>query len=59
VGVKRQEREADHSLLSSVEVKNSGALTQLPHMSSRHDVQLLKHRNNSTFYLNIIKYGHV
>jgi hypothetical protein len=33
-GVKRPGREADHSPLSSAEVKNGGAIPPLPHMSS-------------------------
>jgi hypothetical protein len=33
-GVKRQGREADHSLPSSAEIKNGGAMPPLPHMSS-------------------------
>jgi hypothetical protein len=33
-GLKRPEREADHSPLSSAEVKNGGAMPALPHMSS-------------------------
>jgi hypothetical protein len=31
-GVKQQGREADHSLPSSAEVKNGGAMPGLPHM---------------------------
>jgi hypothetical protein len=33
-GVKRQEREADHSYLSSAEVKKGGAIAPLPRKSS-------------------------
>jgi hypothetical protein len=32
LGVKQQGREADHSLPSSTEVKNDGAMPPLPHM---------------------------
>jgi hypothetical protein len=35
--VKRQVRESDHSPPSSVEVKNDGAITPLPHTSSCSD----------------------
>jgi hypothetical protein len=35
-GVKRQGRKADHSLLSSAEVKNCGFISPLPHSSSWH-----------------------
>jgi hypothetical protein len=34
-GVKRQRREADHSPLSSAEVKNGGAIPPPPHTSSK------------------------
>jgi hypothetical protein len=34
--VKRPGREADHSLPSSGEIKNSGAIPPLPHVSSWH-----------------------
>jgi hypothetical protein len=33
-GVKRPEREADHSALFGAEVKNGGAIPPLPHMSA-------------------------
>jgi hypothetical protein len=36
VGVKLQEREADHSPPCSAEVKNGGVIFPLPHMSSWH-----------------------
>jgi hypothetical protein len=48
-GIKRPERETDHSSLSSVEVKSDGALHPLPHAS-------LWHSDNFTFtfiYVNI------
>jgi hypothetical protein len=35
-GVKRQEREADHSHRCSIEIKKEGAVTTLPDTSSRH-----------------------
>jgi hypothetical protein len=34
LGVKRSEREARHSPPSSAEIKNSGAIPPLPHMSA-------------------------
>jgi hypothetical protein len=36
VGVKRSRREAEHSLSSSAEVKNSGAISPFPHTYSWH-----------------------
>jgi hypothetical protein len=39
-GVKRQERETDHSLPSCAEVKNGGAVSPLPHMSSLYSAWL-------------------
>jgi hypothetical protein len=54
-GVKRQWREADHSLSSSAEVRNGGAKPPLPHMSSWHGAYLIKHRDNFTIYTTIIK----
>jgi hypothetical protein len=35
-GIKQPEREADHSPVSSAEVKNGGAKLPLPYMSSWH-----------------------
>jgi hypothetical protein len=35
-GLKRQEREAEHSLPSSAEVKNVGAIPPLPYVPSWH-----------------------
>jgi hypothetical protein len=34
-GLKRPRRESDHSLSSSAEAKNGGAISPLPHTSSR------------------------
>jgi hypothetical protein len=45
-GVKRPECEADYSSPSSAEVKNSGAVPPLLHMSSWHSALLIKYRNN-------------
>jgi hypothetical protein len=42
----RQEREADHSPPCSAKVKKVGAIPPLPHMSSWHRAQLIKHRDN-------------
>jgi hypothetical protein len=50
-GVKRQGREAEHSPPSDAEVKNSEATPPLPHASSWHLAQFLKHRDNFTFTL--------
>jgi hypothetical protein len=36
LGLKRQGREADHTRVSSAEVKNGGAIHPLPHLSSWH-----------------------
>jgi hypothetical protein len=38
-GLKRPEREADHSPPSNAEVWKGGAISPLPHTSSRHDGQ--------------------
>jgi hypothetical protein len=45
-GVKRKGREADPSPPSSAELKKSGAIPQLSHMSSWHNAELIKHRDN-------------
>jgi hypothetical protein len=45
LGVKRSGREADHSPLSSLEVKNAWAISSLPLMSSCHSAQLINHRD--------------
>jgi hypothetical protein len=50
-GVKRQGAEADHSPPSSVEVKNDGSTTSLPHTSLRHVALLIKSRDNFTLPL--------
>jgi hypothetical protein len=44
--IERSERDTDRSAQATAEVKNSGAITLLPHTSSR-----CKHRENFTFYL--------
>jgi hypothetical protein len=48
-GVKRTGREADNSLLSSPEVKNSGAILPLPHTSSWSSAYLIKYRDKFVF----------
>jgi hypothetical protein len=49
-GVKRQDREVDHSPLSNTEVKNGGAIPPLSHMSSwDSDSQVIKHKGKFTF----------
>jgi hypothetical protein len=48
--VKRLVREADHAPPSSAEVKNGGAIPPLPHTSSWHSAQLIKHRDNVTSF---------
>jgi hypothetical protein len=52
-GVKRQEREAEHSPPSNAEIKNGGAIPPLPRMSSRHSAWLIKHKERFTLYLYI------
>jgi hypothetical protein len=47
--VKQLGSEADHSPLSSAEVKNAGAASQLPHTSSCRGSYLIMHRDNLTF----------
>jgi hypothetical protein len=49
-GVKRPEREADHSPPNSAEVRNTWIYTSLPHTSSWRGASLVKHRDNFTFY---------
>jgi hypothetical protein len=48
-GVKQPGPEADHSPPSSTEVKNCGAVSPLPHMSSWYGAKLIKRRDNFTF----------
>jgi hypothetical protein len=48
-GVRRSGHIADPSPPSSAEVKESGAIPPLPHMSSWHSAYLIKHRDNFTF----------
>jgi hypothetical protein len=58
LGVKRPEREADHSHPSSaeVEVKKWVELyLHSPNTPSRRDAELKKHRDNFTFYLHWLK----
>jgi hypothetical protein len=45
--VKREGREADQSRPSSAEVRHGAAIPSLPHMSSFHSDQSIKHRGNS------------
>jgi hypothetical protein len=47
--VKQQGHEADHSPLSSAEVRNGGAIPPLTCMSSWRSAYLLRHRDNFTF----------
>jgi hypothetical protein len=49
--IKRSESEADYSPPSSAEVENGWSIQPLPHMPSWHSAQLIKHRNNFTFFL--------
>jgi hypothetical protein len=49
-GVKQPGHEADHSCSSSAKVDNGGAIPPL-HTSSWHGAQLIKPRENFTFYL--------
>jgi hypothetical protein len=61
LGVKRPGREADHSLPSSAEVKNGGAIPLLPRMSLWHSSELIKHSDNfivaASFLRQIIQCG--
>jgi hypothetical protein len=53
-------REAGKSPPFSAEVKNGGAISPLPHLSSWHSACLIKHRNNFAFtltYLNMSLFG--
>jgi hypothetical protein len=45
----RQEHEADHSPPSNSTVKKTWIDITTPHMSSRHNAQLVKHMDNFTF----------
>jgi hypothetical protein len=53
-GVKRPGREANHTSPFSSELKNIGGIHPLPHTSSWHSAQLIKHRDNFTFCLHTI-----
>jgi hypothetical protein len=44
-GIKQPRLEADHAPPSSAGVKNGGAVPPLPHISSCHSAQLIKHRD--------------
>jgi hypothetical protein len=48
-GIRRQQREADHSPSSSAEVKSVGATPPLSHTSSWHGAYLVEHGNKFTF----------
>jgi hypothetical protein len=50
LGAKQLRHEDDLSSLSSAEIKNDGAKPPLCHSTSWHGAQLIKHRNNFTFY---------
>jgi hypothetical protein len=50
-GVKRADREANHTPPSSAEVKNNGAIPPLHNTSSWRDAYLIKHRDNFTLPL--------
>jgi hypothetical protein len=52
LGIKLSDREADHSPLSSAEVKNSGATIPPSNMSSWNSAQLIKH--SDTFKISCI-----
>jgi hypothetical protein len=47
-GVKRQQREADHSSPPGTEVKNNGAIPSLSHTSSWYGASLIKHKEKFT-----------
>jgi hypothetical protein len=46
-GAKRPVRETNHSPPTSAEVKNDGVIPPLPLMSSWHNAELSKHRENN------------
>jgi hypothetical protein len=46
LGIKRPGREAQHSPKSTAEFKTGGALLPLPHTSSWHGDQIIKHGAN-------------
>jgi hypothetical protein len=54
--LKQQGNEADHALPFSAEVKNDAAIPPLPHMSSWHNAELIKYRDNFTFFTFITYY---
>jgi hypothetical protein len=56
-GIKRSERDADHSPPSSAEVEKVGAIPPLPHMSSWHCASVIKHRDNFTIPLPVVRAG--
>jgi hypothetical protein len=55
-GVKRPEREADHSTPSSAEVKKSGAILLFLRTSSWRGAELIKHGDNITFIIVSVEY---
>jgi hypothetical protein len=55
--VKRPEREADHLLLSSAEVKNGRVIPPFPRTSSWRGAQLIKHRKSFTSCTLIFKWS--
>jgi hypothetical protein len=54
-GRKRAGRVADHSPPFIAEVKNSGTIPPLHHTFSWHSTKLIKHRDNFTFYIYLVK----
>jgi hypothetical protein len=51
--IKRSGREADHPPPTSAEVKKMWLYTSTPHTSSWRSAELVKHRENFTFYLTV------
>jgi hypothetical protein len=51
LGVNPPGREDNHVLPNGIEVRSGGAILLLPHTPSWRGAQLIKHRDNFTFYL--------
>jgi hypothetical protein len=54
--IKRAGLETDYTPPCSAQVKSGGTVDSLPHISSWHGAQLIKHRENVTFVINISYY---
>jgi hypothetical protein len=56
LGVKRPEREADHSNPSSAEVKNGGVILSFRHTFSWRGAEFIKHRDSITYVIISVEY---